>query len=291
MKKFLISLFCILMLAGCASGRKEAEYYVNDGGNYGGDFAYEQPVSSNKSEQAQSEEKIVYTGDVVFESRQYDEFVKQLNAAIASYKGVSQSLKEYGEASRTMYLTVRIPAESFDQFINELRNTSGSVVSISVYSDNITRQYNETSIEIEALKTQHTRLLQLLEKAESLTDIIALEDRLSQVETRLTILENSRNDMDARVSYSTITITVREVTTYTEATFLERLKDAFVGSGENFVRGLQNFIINLIYSLPMIILAVVVILVARKPLIRLVKKIRLPEKKKNSDDRGNDPQQ
>ena len=108
-----------------------------------------------------------------------------------------------------MYLTVRIPADRFDDFINALRSSSGSVVNVSVYSDNITKQYNDTVIEIEALNTQHQRLLQLLEKAETVEDIMTIESELTNVRYELESQESRLRVMDNQIDYSTIYLSAR----------------------------------------------------------------------------------
>ena len=156
MKKFL-ALFCVLfLLAGCASAAHQASsssaYYAPSSNNMKEDYAAgaaEAPYAdADYSEgfsvvEEDSSEKLVYTGSVRLESREYDEFTAELSSLVKSYNGIIQSMQEYGNTSsrRHLNLTVRIPAKQFDDFLNALRSSSASVAEISTYVDNITRQY------------------------------------------------------------------------------------------------------------------------------------------------------
>ena len=279
MKKFLVCLITVLLMFGCA---KKSAYdgnymYSPEAYNKADDYGGSAITAKNKSENYSSEEKLVYTGSIRLEGKDYDKLIGEINEQITRYKALIQATREtssgYG-SGRTMYLTVRIPAEHFNEFIDELRKGSGSVVDVSTNVDNITQQYNENDIRISALETQHKRLLELLEKAESLADVIKLEERLSEVEIELTQLNNARNQMDAQVRYSTLTMTVSEVVQYSETSFLQRILNAFSGSGSSFVRNLENFIIDLIYALPNLILLAVAFLVLRKPAAALWRRIQ-----------------
>ena len=302
MKKLMIVLSVVFLLAGCSAGKQDSggareeydsdesmptssNYYVQDydkktdGGSYL--EANEQAVSQD--------EKLVYTGWISMETNDYDKFSTELNGVVNKYKGIIEEMREqtnsYGNYNRTLSLTLRIPAADFNNFIEDLRNGSGSVTDVNTRVDNITRAYNNNEIEIEALETQHTRLLELLSEAASLEDIIKLEDRISQIEIRLTQLKQYRNEMDADVSYSTITLMVNEVREYSETSYWQKLWNAFGNSWIRFVDNLGYFLIDVVYAIPTIVVIVVLYFVLRKPARTIFEKIRLPKiKGKNGPD-------
>ncbi|MBQ1509250.1 MAG: DUF4349 domain-containing protein, partial [Erysipelotrichaceae bacterium] len=196
MKKLLATLCIVLFLAAC--GSKSADYvsYVSqdapspeptESASYGV-YDYnkaEENAPSSPSFQL-SEEKIVYTGNISIETKDYDAFLNEFTALTAKYGGIVQSMSErnYGERRHLSY-TLRIPAERFEEYLEEVRNGSGSVTSVSSDAENITRRYNDNELRIETLRTQHERLLKLLEEATGLNDVILIEDRLSEVEYEL----------------------------------------------------------------------------------------------------------
>ena len=281
MKKLFTVLLCIVLLAGCAHKSRERDEpsYIDDGytSNYhvsdGGDYVSLEESMSMKSAVQLSDEKLVYRSSVSLETKDYATLTSELEELMKTFGAVTQSMSESGGTGRTFHLTVRVPAQHFDEFIQGLRDSSGSVLNISTNVDNITEQYSNNEIRIKALETQHTRLLQLLEKARSLTDIIQIEERLSEVEIELTQLETYKNRMDADVTYSTVELTIREVQTYSETGFLQKLANAFNGSRSNFVRSIEDFIIDVIYMRPHLLVWIAVILLLKKPVLALKDKI------------------
>ena len=86
-----------------------------------------------------------------------------------------------------------------------------------------------------SLLAEEQRLIELLEKAENLTDVIQLEDKLSEIRYEIDRIESSLRTFDSLVSYSTITLNVQEVKDYTkiktiEITPLDEMKQGFEDS-------------------------------------------------------------
>ena len=283
MKK-LLSLVVILLLCGCSgkAASSAAYYYAEEAGGapmaadaaVEGSFNNSFPIVEEKSE-----EKLVYTGSVRLETRSYEEFSEELSSLIKEYKGIIQSMNENGSSGSRRYLdlTVRIPAERFDDFLNSLRSSSASVAGISTYVDNITRRYSDNDLRIEALNVQHERLLQLLTEAQDLSDVILLEERLSDVESELNILQSYKHSMDEDVTYSTIDIHVSEVMLYSESSFGQRISEALNGSLDNFVRGMEDLLIGIIYLLPFLVILIAVFFLLRKPLKKMLTRFRRPK--------------
>lgn len=282
MKKFFIIVLCLFLFAGCSSNKStegsDRVSLEDSGTNYNA-----VPSKANYQQGNPTEEKYVYTGSVSFETTDYDKFIEEFNSVLFTNNGITQSYEERGSqgknSARTMYLTVRVPAANFDKFLEGLRGTGGSIVSISTQCDNITKQYNSNDIKIEALETQHSRLLELMTTAGSLEDIIKLESRISEIEMELAELYNYKNSMDADVAYSTIRVQISEVVTYTEqSSFWQRVKNAVSGSLRQFVNGVEGFVIDVIYAMPALIVLAIAFLVLRKPVKTFIGKIL--EKKK-----------
>ena len=296
MKKLLILICTFVLITGCSAGktadRDNVHLYDNktertnpttshavneDGGGY---------YDGSDSLKAVSEEneKLVYKGSVTMETKKYEDFTDELNNIINKYHGLTEAMREqtnsYGSYNRTLYITLRIPAENFNNFINDLRQGSGSVIDVSTRVDNITKNYNNNEIEIEALETQHARLLQLLSEAADLDAIIKLEERIGNVEMRLTQLKQYRNEMDSDVTYSTIDLYINEVREYSETSYWQKLANAFGNSWIEFVSNMGGLLIDVVYAVPTIITVIVGYLLLKKPVKKLYYRIREGRKPK-----------
>lgn len=217
--------------------------------------------------------KIVYTGSVSLESKEYDTTKSELNELIQRYDGFVVSSNEYDNGwedhrQRSYQVSVKIPSDHFDAFMNGIGGLSGKVTSQNVNSEDMTRTYSDNADRIEALETEQKTLLELLAKADSVESMIAIQSELTDVRTELAQLHHANSGIDYDVQYSSVDLSLDEVNTYepTRITFGQRLKDAFGGSGENFVSFLQGLLIGLIYVLPYLVILAVLILILRAAL-------------------------
>ena len=86
------------------------------------------------------------------------------------------------------------------------------------YTENVTSQYYDTQARLTAYQTQEARLLEMMEKAETVEDIITIEEKLTDLRYRIESLQSTLKNWDRQVSYSTISLDVEEVQEYTPET-------------------------------------------------------------------------
>ena len=117
--------------------------------------------------------------------------------------------------------------------------------------------------------------------AETVEDIILLEDRLTELRYEIESLQSTLNNWDRRVSYSTVYLNIQEVQEYTpeaenKLTFGQKLARAFSDGLKSVGDFFQDFLLWFLEALPSLaVLAVVVVLV-----VLLVKKIGARRKEK-----------
>ena len=174
--------------------------------------------------------------------------------------------------------------------MDDLDSITGHVNSKSQDAEDLTRQYSETASKIASLKTQESRLLTFMEQAKDISEMLEIEDRLADVRYEIETLLNQNNDIDLRVQYSTLTLTVNEVVDYdtTGMSFGQRVVRAFSNSTSGFVHVVQGIIILVILLLPYLIIAAIVgiILVATKgkrEAVRIKKKEKLDRKRREGN--------
>lgn len=234
-------------------------------------------VSPSQDSSLQSSDKIIYSGSVDLQTLDYQGTVRQIKKSMADMGGFLESESEYNgnynwytdeeqKGLMSAVLTLRIPADQFEDFINSLDDL-GQVMSRNTSAQNITKTYNDNEAVIQALTYEKERLLDMMDKAETIEDMIAIEQRLGDVETQLNQANTDKSNMDMDIDYSTVTVTVEEVKAYSD---LDRAKDSFGSrlirafrlSWTGFVSFMQNFLLFLIRALPfLIVIAVVTFLI------------------------------
>ena len=109
-----------------------------------------------------------------------------------------------------------------------------------------------------------------------------IEDRLTQIRTQLRKLNSANEQIDYDVSYSEVTMYVREVKIYTEEkekeTFLQRIGRSISESAEGFLENMQDILVALIFLFPYIVVIALIVFLFRKPLKAW--RIRRKEKKR-----------
>ncbi|MEU8896971.1 DUF4349 domain-containing protein [Nocardia sp. NPDC048505] len=104
-------------------------------------------------------------------------------------------------------LTVRVPADKTDAFINGL-GTIGRVTEISTNRDDVTMQWEDLDARIKALQASVDRLRALISSATNTADLIAAEQALSSRQGELDSLTGQKRHLDDQVALSTLTLSL-----------------------------------------------------------------------------------
>ncbi len=300
MKKLSAVLLALLVLlvslCSCgASADKNAAYTDNSFEyGYGFDEAYgEEP--EYKSENAAkadyqaiedaSSRKIIRDASVTVETEKYEDFSSALEKEIASVGGYVESSQEYGNnynysSYRRCELVIRVPAEKLDDFLSQMSSIS-SVTSKSLSTREVTGDYIDTQSEITALETERDALLAILAKADTVEDLITVQERLSRVNSSLQSYKNKLKTYDELIAYSKVNMSVNEVarasSKETKKSFGSEVISRLLDNLYNIGMGFRNFAVWFISSLPYILIFAVIIVVV----ILIIKKAAKRRKKKN----------
>ena len=241
---------------------------------------------------AATERKLIRNVDMNVETREYDKLLASVQNKVTELGGYIENLDAYNGSSyynyrstRNANLTIRIPKDRLDEFLDTVSDL-GNVTSRSENVQDVTLTYVDLQSHRDALQTEQERLLQLLEQAESIEDIITIEQRLSDVRYQLESMESQLRSYDNQVDYSTVSLYIDEVEVYTpveEETTWERISEGFVDSlksiGEGFKEAAIWFVIHIPYLVIWAIVIAVIVLILKK-IKKRTKRIRTEEQKK-----------
>lgn len=231
---------------------------------------------------AQKPDKIIYSANVQVETTDFDQSLARLNEMVEEYGGwvESSSLNgsNYADQSRgavsrrSANYTLRIPSDRFQELMGSLSDL-GNVPYSHIYTENVTAQYYDVQARLTAYSAQEQRLLEMMELAESVEDIILLEDRLTEVRYSIESLQTSLNNWDRQVSFSSVYLDLNEVQVYSpepqvQPSYGQRLATALKSGLRSFGNFFKELLIVLAGALPTLLLlgaiAVVIILVSKK---------------------------
>ena len=219
--------------------------------------------------------KLIKTVNLNVETEEYDILMPALEQKVASLGGYIEDMSSYNRGNNyssdyigTKYLryasmTIRIPKENLDTFLSTVAEQS-NIVSRSESVTDVTLQYVDLESHKRALLAEQDRLLELMQQAETVEDIITIEGRLSEVRYQLESMESQLRTFDNKIDYSTIYLSIDEVEQYTptdQTSVGQRISSGFMESLRGVGRGISNFAIWFVIHLPYIVVWAVIIVV------------------------------
>lgn len=202
-----------------------------------------------------------------------DEHITALNGYVEDqhiYNGSAYSGRRYRSAN----LTVRIPAENADRFTEEVSHMA-NVISREKNLEDITLNYVSTESRMTALRTEEARLLELMAQAETMSDLLEIEARLTDVRYELERVTSQLRTYDNQINYATIHLDISEVQEYTpveEPTLWQRIRDGFGKSLKDLGESLQDLLVFLVVASPFLLVYGIIILAIVLLVRRILKK-------------------
>lgn len=171
-----------------------------------------------------SPEKLIYSASATVETTEFDGTIEKLSALVEQYGGFVESSSVNGSNyytqsrgySSTRYASyvIRVPSDKFSALMGSL-STLGNVPYSHTYTENITAQYYDTDARLTAYQAQEARLLEMMEAAKTVEDLIAIEEKLTELRYQIESLQSTLKNWDRQVAYSTLDLEVQEVVEYT----------------------------------------------------------------------------
>ncbi len=211
--------------------------------------------------------KLIYRADMELQTTSYDEAVVALEALVKSLGGYFEDSQQYSYDAdyRSAYYVVRVPVENFEA----LCQGAGSLctqVYLNRSIQDVSESYYDTESRLAVAQTKYDRLLDLLSKADNMSDIIDLENALAETEYEIESLTGSLRHYDSLIGYSTVSISLEEVyrtdlENNAPMTFGQKLGQAFRLGMIRAKTGLENLVIFIVGHIVGIIVVIVIIAV------------------------------
>ena len=311
MKKLMALLLAALLLTGCSAksmagvpAEKKPEmqfsnealfdgYYSEDMDMaYGETYSESMPSTSAGTSQNQgavTAQKLIRNMALTAETDDLDKLLAFLDGKVEQLGGYMEERSVNSGSSRYRYadMTIRIPVDRMDELVEHISGQS-NVISSQESADDITLTYVATQSRVKALEVEQERLLELLAKAENMSDLLQIEERLTKVRTELEEVASRLRLYDNLVDYATVKLHISQVQVFTvveEETVWQRIGSGLAENWKSLCEGAEEVFVFLITSVPYLIplgaaagiTAIVVSLATRKT--RREKKARAEEDK------------
>ena len=266
------------------------------------DMNAEAPASANTAtteNASNTNRKLIRDMSLSVETKEYDALIKNLTEEINSLGGYiefmdvrNNSYNSSRNSSRGASLTARIPAAKLDSFVNKVGEATNITNRTESVRD-VTLTYVDMQSHKDMLIAERDRLMEYLNSADTIEDMMAIEDHLTEVRYQIDSMESQLRTYDNMVDYSTVNINVVEVIEYTpvvepteEKSTWERISEGFIHSVKDVAYDTKEFFIDLIINLPYILLfliKVAIVLIILRIVIFSNKRLRNWYNEKKAD--------
>ncbi len=228
MKRFLLFISIILLLISCDTNE---QIFTDNNEN----MAYYDKAATPKRamsagaliQESSNDQKIIRTANLRYEVNEMDSSLKAINKLLSEFKGEVQSERQYSQGDRFYtYLTLRIPAEKFETFItallagDEIRRLEEKNIS----ARDVTEQFIDIETRLSTKRQALARYRELLQKAETVTDMITVEDKIRRLQEEIESQEARLKYLSGQVEMSELSINIYEVT---QTSYIPNKSDAF----------------------------------------------------------------
>lgn len=234
-------------------------------------------------------QKIIFSGQVNFETLDFEKTRTNLCEYITSIGGFTQSSSVKGggigsQGLESAEYTFRIPKARYSQTFIDIREF-GTVIFEQSSGEDVTDQYFDTEARLKSLKIQQERLQALLIKADKMEDILKIEKEL---QTTLYEIENYTGTLkkwDSLIEYSTLIVNINEVEQIKPVTpkekdgFFSRIAFGFKNSVIGLWEFLQDLVVFIAAALPVILPLGLIGFLIYRVIRKKIKKIKVHDKK------------
>ena len=306
MKKYLSLFLSFVLLAalftGCGSANQSTASYDSDMVEYAAEApaamaaegaAMKNTAADTGSTTLPQNRKWIVTVNLTAETDDLDTLRTALDAKIAALNGYVENQNVYNGSSystgsryRSANLTIRVPADRIDEFLQDV----GGIANITRQSkslEDVTLNYVATESRLKALETEESRLLELLAQAENMTDLLEIEGRLAEVRYEIENYASQKRLYDNQIDYATVYLAIEEVKEYTpveEPTLWERISKGFRDNLEGVGDDLLDVLVWFIVSIPYLVVFAIVITIV----VFILRRVRRRRKEKKTPKKTDD---
>jgi len=124
------------------------------------------------------------------------------------------SLSDYGKGKgRSVVLTIKVEKSKFNELYNKLKGLDGEYENSGITEEDVTDVVIDLEARLRNYRSVETQLLDILEKATSVEDILAVHKELIDIRYNIERIDGELKDISNQTEYSYIYLTISQSST------------------------------------------------------------------------------
>lgn len=237
----------------------------NGSGETGNQLTKDKITTAQIAEQntpAAIERKIIRNADLQIETDAPEESQQKIGAIAESKGGFvvesTQSSSARSTTRDTVMMTIRVPAEKFNEALEEVRKTASRVIVETVKGTDVTEEFIDIEARLKAKKTLEAQFMEIMKRADSVSAALEVQKQLSEVRSEIEKIEGRKRFLENQASLSTIKVKLQTPAAFSANPegFFSRLKASMGAGFDAAVNFILGFVAVLIAILPFLVLIV-----------------------------------
>jgi hypothetical protein len=223
--------------------------------------------SSNAGTGTGVDRKIVRTGTLTLQVKDIAKAQDEVTAIASQMNGfvVSSNQRADDDEDPRGYISIRVPAERFNEALQKIRALSVKVVYENTNSQDVTEQYTDLKAQLKNYEATEAQYLELMKKAENVKDILEVQRELSNVRGNIERVKGRIQYIDRTSDMSLIEVTLNKAKPIGESTWdVMGIVKAAVDGLIVFGKILIGIIVWLLVFSPVWIIVIVIIWLVRR---------------------------
>jgi len=234
-------------------------------------YLFEQTAGDISQSQDQ---KIIKNSYITLQVNDTRETIVRIESIAKSSKGFIQdsNISESYDGTMRGYITIKIPENKFESTIAKIRTEGLKVIEESTNTQDVTEEYTDLQARLKVAKEQELAYINLLAKADGVSELLEVQRELSNVRTKIESLEGQIQYLSNRTSYSTISVSTEEIPTVTLPTKPFQPKTIATNAMQSVVTIFQSLLEIIIWGLILSIGVVLPLSLIVWPIFKLIKR-------------------
>ncbi len=215
----------------------------------------------------QRSKKIIKDGNVTLATKSLASTKKRVDELVKENGGYYEVETFKNETFQYAYsLKIRIKSYKFSSFIHGVESGKEEVKSKNFETRDVTEDYYDTETRLTSQRAYLKRYQELLAKANSIQDILDIEERIRGIQEEIDSAIGHLQYLDSQVSYSTLFLNLEQEkaagTSYQEESFFSKIGNALSNGGQ----GIAYFFLALLTLWPILLAGGIVWYIIRRRL-------------------------
>ena len=173
-------------------------------------------VSQNQNVEIR-EAMLIKRANITLETNYFDEDESIIRNLISQAGGFSErsDINTFTDRNNNQLkrgnFTFRVPSQTFEWVLSDMKGL-GRMISVSSSAEDASTTFHDTQSRLNQSRIQEERLEEILRYADTVSEMMQIERRLSEIRTDIELFQSRLNSISSLSAYSTITLTLIETT-------------------------------------------------------------------------------